>query len=146
MNISLRYSVDDISMREKVAALETAMRQFPQLDLPPRHTFIQGVYIRELAVPKGAIVVGKLHKQEHVFILSAGDVTVLTERGIERLRAPYQMTCGAGAKRAFYAHEDTVMLTVHRTDETDLEKIEAQLIANDYAELELTQEFLEVCK
>lgn len=144
MNIT--YTVDSVPMREKVFALETAMRQFPQLDLPPKHTFIEGVYIRELSIPKGAIVVGKLHKQEHVFILSAGDVTILTERGIERLRAPFQMTCGPGAKRAFYAHEDTVMLTVHRTDEKDLEQIEVQLIANDYEELEFTPEFLEVCK
>jgi hypothetical protein len=142
MEIRLTYAVG-ASNREKVRALEAQMRKLPQLDMEPRHTFIGGVYVRELAVPKDGVVVGKLHKQEHVFILAAGEVTVLTEHGLQRIRAPFQMTCQAGAKRAFYAHEDTVMLTVHRTDETDLEKIEAQLIAPE--EFELTPEFLEVC-
>lgn len=120
---------------ENLARLETALLAMPQLASEPLHTFIAGVYVRTLYIPRGACVVGKLHKKEHVFIMQAGDCLVFTGEVTERLTAPFQMVCQPGAKRAFFAYEDSVITTVHRTDETDLEKIEAELIAKDYEEL-----------
>jgi hypothetical protein len=37
-----------------------------------------------------------------------------------------------GTKRALYIHEDATWVTFHPTPETDLEKIETQLIAKDF--------------
>lgn len=36
-----------------------------------------------------------------------------------------------GTERAVYSHEDSLCVTVHRTDERDLDKIEADLIEPD---------------
>jgi hypothetical protein len=40
-----------------------------------------------------------------------------------------------GIKRVGYAHEDTVWITVHPTDETDLDKLEENLIAKSFDEV-----------
>ena len=56
--------------------------------------------------------------------------------GLERLSGPLTMTSPAGCKRAVYAHTDTTWTTIHRTDETDLEKIEDWVIAKSYEDYE----------
>jgi hypothetical protein len=65
----------------------------------------------------------------------SGKVSVLTESGgAETLTGPRSMISPAGTKRVVYAHEDTVWITVHVTEETNLEKIEKEIIAKDYLE------------
>ena len=49
----------------------------------------------------------------------------------ERVKGPRVFVSKPGTKRAVYAHTDATTMTVHRTDETDFEKIEAELIEED---------------
>jgi hypothetical protein len=100
-----------------------------------QHVFAPGAYGRTLSFPRGAIIVGKIHKHAHLNVLSKGDVLVFTESGgLERLIGPKTMVSPPGTKRALLALEDTVWTTVHLTDETDLEKIEEHVIAKSYEE------------
>ena len=46
---------------------------------PIKHTFADGVYIRQMDMMKDSIVVGAIHKHLHVWFLLTGDVTVATE-------------------------------------------------------------------
>lgn len=132
-----------LSMRDKVNIIEARMRKFETLDLPVKHYFSQGVYARELFIPKGTLLTGKIHKFPQLNIMSQGDMSVLTEQGIVRVQAPFTIVSPAGTKRIAYAHEDTVWTTIHGTDETDLAVIEARFIAKDDADyrafLEATQ-------
>lgn len=130
------YRVDMGPSREALLALQTEVLKHPQADLPVNHHFAEGVYVRELPMPAGAIIVGKLHRQSHISMLTKGEVTIVTERERRRVRAPYLEHSPVGAKRAFYAHEDSVWVTCHGTHETDAETLEAQLIAPDYETLE----------
>lgn len=98
--------------------------------------FAPGVYVRQMFLPKDMVVVGKIHKTQHVSIISCGKVSVTTENGTETIEGPYTFINQAGEKRAVYAHTDTIWTTIHPTNETDLDKIEEQVIAKDYAELE----------
>lgn len=127
-------------LREKVFKLEGAMRAMDQVEIPIKHHFSQGVYAREMTVPKGVTVVGKIHKYEQLNILSAGEVLVVTDEGVQHVKAPFTMVAPPGAKRAFYALEDSVWTVIHGTDEKDVEKIEMQFIAQ--SELE----YKEFCK
>lgn len=102
---------------------------------PLKHTFADGLYIREMRAPKGMLNTSKLHKTTHPYFILTGDVSVLTESGMVRIKAPYTGITKAGTKRVVYFHEDTVWITVHATKETDLEKIEEELIAKTYDEL-----------
>jgi len=81
-----------VSMRDKVNAIEAEMRRMPQLDMPVKHHFANkgtphGTYARELFIPKGTVLTGKIHKFEQINIMSKGDISVLTEDG-RLLEAP----------------------------------------------------------
>lgn len=128
--------VDGSSMRDKVARLEEYLRQFPQLPEQLTHHFSDGVYARELLIPKGSVIVGKIHRYAHLNFLMKGDISVLTEHGIRRIHAPAVIASAPGIKRAGYAHEDTIWITVHATEETDLGKIEDQVICKSFDEFE----------
>lgn len=103
---------------------------------PVTHHFAPGMYAREIFMPKGHVIVGKIHKHAHLSMLTKGEVSVLTERGVEHLKAPLTFTSYPGAKRVVYMHEDTVWTTFHPTDETDLEKIEDHVIAKSFEEFD----------
>jgi quercetin dioxygenase-like cupin family protein len=119
----------------KVERLKAAMEQMPQADVPVVHRFLDGIYIREVFMKKGLVVVGKIHKQEHVAIISKGKARVLTEDGLITIQAPYTFKSPPGVRRALVIEEDMVWTTVHRSDETELERLEDQLIAKNFAEL-----------
>lgn len=139
------------SMREKVLALEAAMLADPESfksrgernidDLcPVRHHFSKGVYAREMFIPKGATVVGKIHKHENLAIMTMGELAIVTDDGVEVVKAPYTAVSPAGTKRAVHALEDSIFISVHSTDERDLAKIEQEFIA------QTEQEYLDFCR
>jgi len=129
--------------RENILACENAIRKIPwsvegeELDklCPLKHTFANGCYIREIFMPKGTLLTSKIHKIDHPYFVLKGDVSVLTEEGVVRIRAPYSGITKAGTKRVLYIHEDCIWITVHITFETDLKKIEEQIIAKTYDDL-----------
>ena len=96
---------------------------------PVTHSWGDGCYIREWTSPPDVITVSKIHKIAHPFFVLKGDVSVLTEEGVVRIKAPHHGITMPGTKRILYTHEETVWVTVHVTDETDLDKIEAEIIA-----------------
>jgi hypothetical protein len=125
--------------RKKIFCLEETMAKIPGAtfgdspEMPLKHSFAEGVYVREIFIPKGHILTGKIHKHSHPNFLMSGEVIVVTEeRGREHLKAPLSMISSPGTKRAIIALEDTVWITVHVTNETDLEKIEDYVIAKTY--------------
>lgn len=124
-------------MRTLILDLEKTMFEMKehQIEIETTHYFAPGVYMRQVFIPKGATVVGKIHKTEHLNILSQGELSVLTEDGIKRLKASTVVKSSPGIKRVGYAHEDSVWITVHPTDETDVDKIEEMLIAKTFDEV-----------
>jgi hypothetical protein len=125
--------------RNGITKLETQIRKMDGVIdgdcFPVKHTFADGIYVRELSVPKGMLVVTKIHKITHPYFLLKGDVSVLTESGVVRIKAPFSGITPAGTKRICYIHEDCVWTTVHATKETDLDKIEEEIIAKTYEDL-----------
>lgn len=125
--------------RDEILRLEVQMRKHEQLDCPLTHTFAPGQYARQIRLPKGALVVGKIHKHAHLNIVSRGRVTVVTEFGLREIDAteePVTFTSDAGSKRALYCHEATIWTTIHTVHTTDLAEIEREIIAPDYSELD----------
>lgn len=116
-------------MRGKIQALEAAILAQPErlIEFPLKHYFAPGLYLREMTMPKGAVLTGKIHKTEHYCILAQGEVSVGTEEGMKRLKAPAVVHSMPGTKRALYAHDEAVWVNVHHnpTNEQDLERIES---------------------
>ena len=126
--------------RAQATAAEAVLLQQPQIEIPLRHFFSPGVYAREMTVPAGVVLTGKIHKYAQLNILSKGEVSVLLEDGVKRIKAPFTIVAPAGAKRVFYAHEESVWTVILATEETDVEKIEGQFTAATETEY---QQFLE---
>jgi len=103
---------------------------------PLKHSFADGCYIREVFNPKGELLVTKIHKVTHPFFLMKGDMSILMEDGIKRIRAPHYGITPAGTKRIIYCHQDCVFVTVHVTELTDIAKIEEEVIAKDFDEFD----------
>ena len=130
-----------LAERNGIHALENVMMDMPEeekfdLDELTDHFFAPGVYARMFFIEKGSVVVGKIHKTEHLNIICKGRCSVSTEDGPMVLEGPCVVTSRPGVKKAVYALEDTTWITIHVTDETNLEKIEDVVIAKDYDELE----------
>ena len=107
---------------------------------PVKHSFADGCYIREIFNPAGELLVTKIHKKEHAFFLMQGEMSILTEDGIKHLKAPHHGITKPGTKRIIYTHSDCVFVTVHATNETDVAKIEEQVIAKDFQDPLITHE------
>lgn len=120
---------------EAVLRLEDEMRRHPQVELEVKHHFAPGVYARELFIPAGVLLTGKIHKTEHLNILAKGRIEISNMGESRELIAPYMFVSPPGTKRAGYAHEDSVWITIHPTEETDIEIIEQQVIAKDFGDM-----------
>ena len=126
-------------MRANILKLEACMMAMPehQIEIKTTHHFAPGVYMREIFIPKGTTLTGKIHKTEHMNILSQGEMSVWTEDGVKRLKSSTVIKSSPGIKRVGFAHEDSVWITVHPNvdGETDVEKIENMLIAKSFDEV-----------
>lgn len=126
--------------RREVLSLQEAIlargdKLCPETDCPVRHIFAPGAYAREITLPEGSFVIGKIHRHAHLNFISKGKVRVLTESGPVEMTAPFSFVSEVGTKRIVYAMEETIWTTVHVTNETDLDKIEDYVIAKTYDDL-----------
>ena len=107
------------------------MVTMPQAELVTEHQFSPGMYMRKLFRPAGTLIVGKVHKEPHFFLCAKGEIIAWTESGMKRLQAGDVIESKPGTKRVTLAVTDAVGITIHRTDKTDLDEIEAELIEPD---------------
>jgi hypothetical protein len=123
--------------RAQIDSLQSVMATMPQEQaaLEPWNTFGPGFYARTIALPRGTVLVGKVHATEHIFILSKGELAVATEDGVQVIRAPFQSLGRPGLKRVGVALTDCVCTNVHINpdDERDLERLEARYITPEAA-------------
>ena len=139
--------------REKISDLEQAIVDMGDTTgevmhdaNPVKHTFAGGCYIREIYNPANQLLVTKIHKKEHPFFLMKGEMSILTEEGIQNIKAPYQGVTKPGTKRAIYTHEECVFITVHATDNTTIEDVEEEVICTKYEDLPPGCDALEILK
>ena len=107
-----------------------------QAELPLKHSFAPGVYAREMEIPAGTLLIGKIHKHKHHNFLMKGSIIVLTEtNGVELLQAPLMIVSEEGTQRIGYAVTDTVWTTIHENKDNseDLIVIEERTVVKDKA-------------
>jgi quercetin dioxygenase-like cupin family protein len=117
--------------REQVERLQTEMALMPQAELTTEHHFSPGMYMRKVFRSAGTLIVGKVHKEPHFFLCAKGEIIAWTESGMKRLQAGDVVESKPGTKRVTLAVTDAIGITIHRTDKTDLDEIEAELIEPD---------------
>jgi len=153
MATSVQNTHDKVKFRQDVLTIEQGIKdrvasgEVVPDDSPVKHYFSPidenygcCTYAREILLRKGSLVIGKIHRHQHLNIISKGKVTVFTEFGKKELEGPCTFVSEVGLKRAVYAHEDTIWTTIHLTayaGEENLDKIEDEVIAPNYGDLGL---------
>ena len=105
---------------------------------PIKHTFADGIYVRQMDMKKDTVVVGAIHKHLHVWFLLVGDVTIATEDTTEDYIAPCYIVSTPGVKRVICSNKDSIFVNVHKnpTNTKDLDKLEKEIVALNYEEYE----------
>ena len=116
----------------KVQALKKAVLALPQTQIDLQHHLAGGIYARTGFIPAGTVIVGCTHKKDHISILM-GDASLTLDEGVQRVTGYTVLPTHAGMTRAIYAHSDCWMTTLCKTDETELDKIEDDLVQDAQA-------------
>lgn len=119
---------DSTPAANKVDALMREMSAMPQVECPVQHFFGPSIYIREIVIPAGTVIVGKYHKEDHLCSMIEGRMIVMGEDGVQReVAAPAVFMAKKGRKTA-YAIETVRFQNIFSTDETDVEKLERMMV------------------
>ncbi len=133
-----------ISLRDRIAVFEAHNKKQPQLNLPVKHKFISGLYRREITFPKDMIATGKVHKLPHMDEMITGEMIVVTEDGIKHLVAPCSLITLVGSKKFGVALKETTWVSFHPTSCTTVKDVEAEIMCEDWAEIELSAEYSDI--
>ena len=90
-----------------------------------KHSFADGIYIREMQMKKGQLGFSAIHKHSYGFFLLSGVLASSREESVEEFVGPCYIISPQGAKRIVYAVEDCVIVTVHAnpTNTEDLDEL-----------------------
>ena len=124
-----------VPTREEIQKLQDLMVTMPQVELETEHYFSEGMYCRKVFRKAGTVIVGKVHKKDHFFMCAMGEIVAWTENGMKTLKPGDIIESKPGTKRVTLAMVDSIGITVHKTDKTDLDEIEAELVEYDEASM-----------
>jgi hypothetical protein len=107
-----------------------------QETMPLKHHIKDGIYTREIFMPKGMLVLSFIHKVNHPSFFLSGEMSIITDKAeIKRIKAPMVVQTEIGTQRVAYMHEDCVWVCTYRTDASTVEEAEKELFTEDYNEL-----------
>lgn len=126
------------NIKEGIMKIQNFMEKQPGVMhgncFPLNHSFGDGLYIREITMPKNMLVVSRLHKFTHPYFILKGKVSVMTEDGVQHIQAPFAGMTKAGTKRVLYIHEECVWVTVHSNPEnkTKTDELENDICVDNF--------------
>ena len=138
---------NQLQTRSKIMELQESLMDFVDGEnivkgdtevFPLKHTFTDGIYIRQMSMKKDSAVIGKIHKNAHIWFLLSGNLSVASETNSENYLAPCYVEAPAGSKRVIYAHEDSIWVNVYPnpSNTKDLKELENMIIVKNYEEFE----------
>ena len=78
-----------ILLDDRLDRWEAFVADKPQIECPLKHTYPEGMYVREIFAPAGSIITSRIHKFDHPFFLLQGKLTVISEtEGLVTYTAP----------------------------------------------------------
>ena len=99
---------------------------------PLFHSFSDGLYSREVHMPKNHLIVSQLHKFESMVHILEGKVLIADQDGTRLVEAPAKFVSKSGDKRAIFPIEDTVWINYHPITVKDEVEAESLLYAKTY--------------
>jgi hypothetical protein len=102
----------DLIPKDKILEIAEKVATLAPVDCPVTHRFAPGIYLREMFIPAGAIVVGHYHKHEHICQLIKGRMAFIKDNDYEIIQAPATFLAQPGNKVVF-AFEDSIVQNIH---------------------------------
>ena len=143
------------SFRSKTAKLEETLRSLTDIEgivagtednpivtdskeIPIEHFFMDGVYVRQMTMYKGTVVVGAIHKHLHMCFLLKGHLSVASRQGVKEYIAPCFIIAEPGEQRVLYALEESLWFNTHKnpSNTSDVKQLEKEIVAASYKEYE----------
>ena len=99
-------------------------------EIPITHEFADQIYIRKMIMQPQQMVLGAVHKQEHLWFLLKGKVTIQESGETLDHIAPCYTISKPGAQRVIYAHEESVFINVHKNPDNikNIKELEKQIV------------------
>jgi len=107
-------------------------------NFPLKHTFADGVYIRQMDMKADSMVIGAIHNHLHAWFLLTGRLAVVTEDSVEEFIAPCYVLATPGSKRVIYAIEESIFVNIHKNPNNikDIKKLEDEIVSLTFEEYE----------
>jgi len=134
-----------IDVNSAIDAVQVQMMSRPAAECPVTHRFTNtgqpngGMYMREIFMPAGSLIVSKIHNTQHPYVVLEGAAMVWNGvDGVEPvlLQAGHVGITEPGTRRVLYIVEDCRWITFHPTEKTTVEEIEADIIEPRYDHLQ----------
>tara|TARA_E500000331_G_scaffold205474_1_gene197106 strand:- start:785 stop:1219 length:435 start_codon:yes stop_codon:yes gene_type:complete len=99
--------------------------------VPLKHSFADQIYIRQMEMKKGTMVIGAIHNHKHVWFLLTGHLTISNNKDVQDYEAPCYVVSEAGTQRAIYANEDSIFVNIHKNPENieNIDELEKEIVS-----------------
>lgn len=120
---------------EKIAAFRSELMALPQVEPDTENYFIPldcgFLYCRKVSRAANIATLGRVHKQEHFYIIAKGKIAVRGENGLQTYFAGDVVISKPGTQRLVVSLEDSVTITMHKVSSMDMDQIEKELVEDD---------------
>lgn len=105
------------------------LKGLPETDAPTECVFTTGLMTRSIFMKAGSVHLSKIHSSEHQFVILQG-AALVSENGKPNVLmvAPHHGITKPGTWRKLFIVMDSVWLTMHPTNKTTVEEVEADII------------------
>jgi quercetin dioxygenase-like cupin family protein len=99
--------------------------------VPLKHSFADQLYIRQMEMKKGTMVIGAVHNHKHVWFLLTGHLTISDNKKVQDYQAPCYVVSDAGTQRAIYANKNSIFVNVHKnpSNTENIEELEKEIVS-----------------
>lgn len=101
--------------------MEAELFKLPQIkesDYSLKEYYSAGMYCREITIPEGALITGRIYKFDHLEVMISGDITIYSADGnVNHYSGHNIIEAKAGKRQAGLAHSDTIWMTVNQVPE-----------------------------
>ena len=120
-----------LTIKDMIKALKPYDRKE---EVPVEHFYGDNLLCRQAKYPKGMLIIGRVHKFNHVFMVISGKITVWSDGERKLLVGPCVFESKAGVQRIGYVHSDVVCMNMHGLQDgvsVDLDTVEEMMTVED---------------
>tara|TARA_R100001377_G_C3156161_1_gene98060 strand:+ start:113 stop:556 length:444 start_codon:yes stop_codon:yes gene_type:complete len=100
-------------------------------DVSIKHQFADQIYIRQMDLKKGQVIVGAIHNHLHAWFLLTGKVLINNNGELIEHIAPCYTVSEPGSQRLIYAMEDSIFVNIHKnpSNTQDIKELEDTIVS-----------------